>query len=146
MNDVNRSRIVTFLQIVLMLFIFLSGHVIPREKLYLLVFLIGVSLGVWAAYSFRGTRFNIFPTVAKGASLIISGPYQYIRHPMYSSIILICFALVASSPGTDRVIAFIILVAVLLYKTSMEELYLHNHFKEYGNYVKRTKKLIPFIY
>lgn len=146
MNEVNRSRIITFSQILLMLFIFLSGQIVPKGTFLLLIFLAGIFLGVWAAYSFRGSRFNIFPAVRKGASLVTSGPYQYIRHPMYSAIILICFALVATNPTMDRIIALALLMLVLIYKTSIEEVYLHNHFKEYGSYVKRTKKLIPILY
>jgi len=146
MSGANSSKIIVALQLILMLFIFLSGHIIPRNPIYLVLFLTGVFLGIWAVYSFRSTRFSISPQVAKNASLITSGPYQYIRHPMYSAVILVCFSLVANSPTLERIIALIILTAVLIYKTSMEEKFLHNHFKEYGIYVKKTKKLIPFIY
>ena len=129
-----------------MFFIFLSGHIIPKNPTYLGIFLTGVFLGIWAVYSFRSTRFSISPQVAKSASLVTGGPYQYIRHPMYSAVILVCFSLVANNPTLERIIALIFLITVLIYKTSIEEFYLHNHFKEYGSYVKRTKKLIPFVY
>ena len=146
MTKNTKSLLLVIVQLLSIAYLFFSGPLIPTDIIILLVFIAGVFLGVWALYAFRGTRFSVLPEIPENAALVTAGPYRIIRHPIYTSILLITGALLINEPSPLRLIVFIVLLAVLLIKTQIEETYLDHHFKEYGNYKAQTQKLIPFLY
>jgi protein-S-isoprenylcysteine O-methyltransferase Ste14 len=85
--------------------------------------------------------------IREGHTLVTSGIYHYIRHPAYlgAMILFLGFPVALSS-----VLGFIVtlsLVAILFYRIRVEEKMLLEHFgAEYAEYMKRSKRLIPFIY
>lgn len=141
-----KSTLLVVLQLTALFFIFLTGDLIPADIVITGMLLLGVFLAVWAVYALRTTRFSILPEVPDNAALVTAGPYKIIRHPLYTALIIIAQALIINEPTIPRIIAFLVLVAVLLVKTEMEEKYLDKHFKEYGEYKVNTQKLIPYIY
>ena len=61
------------------------------------IFTIGLLLGIWALRHNQLGNFNIQPKIKKDSNLITTGIYGYIRHPMYSSVIIMMFAFLVSS-------------------------------------------------
>lgn len=141
-----KSLVLIAVQVITLLYLFVTGPIIPTDPVILLIFLAGVALGVWAVYSFRTTKFSWLPEIPENAALVTAGPYRIIRHPMYTAVLLITAALLINEPSASRLIAWAILLVDLLYKTSLEESYLHHHFKQYGEYLANTQRLIPFLY
>jgi len=107
--------------------------------------LLGLVLGVWAIWVTRKAKMTILPDVRKGSHLIITGPYKYIRHPMYCSVLLFCLGLLFSNYNLIGSISFLLLFLVLIFKVKYEEKKLNDYFSDYKNYSQKTKKLIPFI-
>lgn len=140
------SILLVIIQLVTLLYILFSGPLIPQDSIMLLLLIAGVALGIWAVYSFRITRFSLLSEIPENAALVTAGPYRVIRHPMYTSVLLIATALVVNEPTASRFLALLILAIVLLIKTETEERYLDKHFKEYGSYKVNTQKLIPFLF
>ncbi len=83
----------------------------------------------------------------KDHKIIQHGPYKYIRHPSYTGLILELsgFSL-ALSNILALIITLILFIPAINYRIKIEEQFLSKQFKEYENYKKRTRKLIPFIY
>ncbi|MBL4708141.1 MAG: hypothetical protein JKY48_06850 [Flavobacteriales bacterium] len=82
----------------------------------------------------------------EGASLIQTGPYQLIRHPMYSSILLFFFPVLF---GQDSIIVYsiyLILLINLILKLKYEEQILLKKFEMYSSYQGKSYRLIPYIY
>jgi|SRR5215469_2741029 len=76
--------------------------------------------------------------------LIETGPYAYIRHPLYSGLLLMLMG-VALYYGRK---AWIIVFAgcfFVYFKSQMEERLLEKTFPAYSEYKRRTKALIPLI-
>lgn len=146
MSEKQTSYLLLIVQILSLVFIFLTGPLIPSDSVTLLVLLLGLGIGIWAAFTFRTTKFSLLAEIPENAALIIDGPYRVIRHPMYTSVMLIAAALVVNEPSPSRLIALIVLAATLFIKMEREEVYLNRHFKEYGEYKAKTQKLIPFLY
>lgn len=105
----------------------------------------GVLLGLWAAWSMRRSKLRILPDVAAGARLVTAGPYRWIRHPMYSAVLLAFGALVLDRAGVLRVLAWVVLAGVLWVKLVWEEKLLAQRFPEYKAYQEKTKRLVPFV-
>lgn len=106
----------------------------------------GIGLFIWAAWTMRTSKLSPMPEVKKHAKLITNGPYEILRHPMYSAILLITGSLVLEFFTLLRLIAFILLSGILLYKLRYEERLLERHFPEYKTYKKKTSRLIPYVY
>lgn len=112
----------------------------------LLLEIAGIGLGLWALAAMRASKLNITPAVHPGARLVSRGPYRWIRHPMYTSLLLGGLGLVWNAPSPLRWAAWAILAATLLVKLHYEERLLAAAFAAYPVYQAHTKRLIPYLY
>jgi protein-S-isoprenylcysteine O-methyltransferase Ste14 len=78
--------------------------------------------------------------------LITTGLYHYVRHPIYTGVLLMILATALSVGTLSAGIGFVIIVLGLWFKLRAEEEILTKHFpKEYLAYKDRTKALIPYV-
>jgi protein-S-isoprenylcysteine O-methyltransferase Ste14 len=84
-----------------------------------------------------------FPTPRKNARLISHGIYTYIRHPIYTGIILIMLAYGLFTASLARLIISIILLIVFYFKSKLEEKLLIEKFPEYKDYKKSAGRFLP---
>ncbi|MCB9016110.1 MAG: isoprenylcysteine carboxylmethyltransferase family protein [Lentimicrobiaceae bacterium] len=111
-----------------------------------LLVITGIALGLYAIYTIRIGNFNISPHVKPDGIMIAHGPYKFIRHPMYTAILLTCWPMVAGHYSLLRLGFVVALTIVLIIKLHIEEQYLKKAFLPYLEYTKTSKKLIPFIW
>ncbi len=79
--------------------------------------------------------------------LITTGLYHYVRHPIYTGVLLMILATALSVGTLSAGIGFVIIVLGLWFKLRAEEELLTVHFpKEYLAYKDRTKALIPYVF
>jgi protein-S-isoprenylcysteine O-methyltransferase Ste14 len=78
--------------------------------------------------------------------LVESGPYAYIRHPMYSGLLLMLLGVALYHGRSLWVIIFVSCLFGLYFKSQMEENLLAKAFPAYSEYRRRTKALIPFVW
>lgn len=100
---------------------------------------------LWAVVAMRKSKLRILPQPAVKAVLITSGPYRFIRHPMYTALIIGALALLIMYPVTWRILTVVILSVTLFVKLTMEEEMLSEKFPQYQEYKKKTYRLIPFV-
>lgn len=100
---------------------------------------------IWAVVAMRKSYLSVFPEPTKASALITNGPYRFIRHPMYTAVIIGCAGLLYHNFTWIRLFVFIALVVVLLIKLNWEEKMLIEKFPSYIGYMKHTKKLLPGI-
>ncbi len=119
-----------------------NRHSIPAYTLISLsVFLAG-----WAIFSMRKSKLRIIPEPSRNATLITDGPYQFIRHPMYTAVIAGAAGLVLFHFTWVRLLILLSLIIVLIIKLLWEEKMLVKRFDSYQQYMKQTNRLIPFIF
>ena len=95
-----------------------------------------------------GRMFTVDVTILKDHKLKKDGVYSIIRHPSYMGSLLsfIGFGISLNNWISLAIITILITVA-MLYRIKIEEKLLISQFgSEYSEYMKRTSRLIPFIY
>ena len=108
--------------------------------------LAGIGLGAWAVAAMGLRRLRVVPELADGARLVTAGPYRFVRHPMYTAVLLIALALTLDRLTVPRAAAWIGLLAVLAVKLRYEESLLRARFPEYEAYCRRTSRLVPGVF
>jgi len=109
------------------------------------VFLMGLSFGVWALNHNQLGNFHVRPVIKKNARLVTTGIYGFIRHPMYTSVIVMMFGVLVSTPTLTESLLFALLIVVLVLKATKEESLWMDHDEAYALYRKKTKLFIPYI-
>ena len=137
-------KLLVFLQFGLIAVMIFMAHYI-LSLIPMLLFLLGMAIGIWALTHNQLGNFNIEPKLKEGSKLVTSGIYRWVRHPMYSSVILMMLAVLLSSPSLIELLLFISLVLVLFLKAKREEKLWGKHDKAYLEYKKHTKLFIPYI-
>ena len=112
----------------------------------LILIALAVLLAVWALRSMSSGTFQVLPEPTKKSQLTMSGPYRFVRHPMYSAVILAGIGAALSHSTFWHAAVLIALIAVLILKIYREESFLLSRYENYASYLQRSKALIPFIY
>lgn len=141
-----KSYLLVAIQMLALALIILPGPWLARPPIWLLIELAGLGLGVWAVLAMRLSNFNIVPDVKPTGQLVRRGPYRWLRHPMYTALLLVTLALLLAEFSWPRLLLWLILLADLLIKLNYEEQLLAAHFAEYREYQQATKRLVPLLY
>jgi protein-S-isoprenylcysteine O-methyltransferase Ste14 len=79
--------------------------------------------------------------------LITSGLFKYIRHPLYLSLILLGFGIMAKHAGPAQwILALVNFVALILTARVEEKEMIMKFGDDYKKYMEKTKMFIPFIF
>ncbi len=107
----------------------------------LAVVLIG-AVGLAVSGYHLGRALTPLPT-PNGTGLVAKGLYRWMRHPVYTSVVVICGG-VALARGEVVVWALVVVLAVFFeFKTRLEESYLLRSYDGYEGYAARTGKFLP---
>ena len=105
---------------------------------------LGTIFGIWARVHL-GRNWSSAPAVKEGHELVTSGPYAYVRHPIYTGIILAAFGF-ALTGALFGVGVLVIACVMFLRRIGKEERIMLELFPDaYPAYQARTKRLIPFV-
>ena len=110
-----------------------------------LLTLFGVAFACWARYVL-GRNWSSVVQVKQDHELIQSGPYRWVRHPIYTGLLL-AFLGTAMAIGEWRGLICVVIVAVSFwFKLKLEERWMRENFgAAYESYMLRTKALIPGV-
>ena len=140
------SYLLVCLQFILICFIIIYSFFRNIGFVQIALIILGAILGLWAIAVMRKSKIRATPNVAMGAKLIKNGPYKYIRHPMYASVLTACLGFLLTNIYSMTILFYVLLIIVLNIKIAYEESLLVKTFPKYKSYTKKTKKLIPFVY
>lgn len=143
----NQSTLLLYLQDFFMILFIIAGEWFAKNTVLLVIELAAITLGMWAImHMLKYSKFRASPDPAKEARLLATGPYTYIRNPMYAAVILGFTALLVDSFSWLRLTIYVLEIVVLLKKIDFEETALAEKFPAYAAYKTRTRRLIPFVY
>lgn len=142
-----KGYFLVFSQFLLILIILLPlGTPVTNLFIGLLFIILGISIGLLALYTNRVDNFNIRPEIKQDACLVTTGVYAYIRHPMYTSVLTIMLGFVLLYPLKFVIVSYILLIIILLIKLFYEESLWKCEGSQHKEYMKNTKRLVPFIF
>ncbi|MDO8263979.1 MAG: isoprenylcysteine carboxylmethyltransferase family protein [Gallionella sp.] len=82
----------------------------------------------------------------KTTTLVTTGVYRHIRHPMYGSLLLLCWGFFFKQPSLPGCVLAVIASGFIVAAARVEEIENIRYFgEEYQKYIKRTKMFVPFI-
>jgi len=90
-----------------------------------------------------GRGLTALPLPNAQAQLRTGGLYRWVRHPIYSGLLLTAASIAASSGSVPRAVAFALLVTLLTIKARWEEARLQRRFEGYAEYARRTPRFLP---
>jgi protein-S-isoprenylcysteine O-methyltransferase Ste14 len=104
----------------------------------------GLLLMIWARLTFGVRSFHYAANPTQGG-LVTSGPYRYIRNPIYAAAWLILWVGVAVHWSVPNALLGVVIGAGLAVRIACEEKLLRAAYPEYEEYARRTARLIPFL-
>ena len=93
-----------------------------------------------------GSNLTPLPHPKDGATLVVSGMYRFVRHPIYFGVIVMAAGFALSVHGWVTLAEAATLALFFDIKSRREEIWLADHFPAYAAYQQRVRKLIPFVY
>lgn len=109
----------------------------------LAITVVGLALSVWARIHL-GKFWSARVGLKENHELIQSGPYAWVRHPIYSGILTAVIGTVLTAGDSRALLALALIWAALLMKAKREERLLSEQFGEaFAAYRQRTGALVP---
>ena len=107
--------------------------------------LLGMALR-WYSIRFLGQSFTCSVSIRPGQQVVDSGPYRWIRHPSYSGSLLTVLGMLLCLTNPLSFLGLLLPIAGYAYRIRVEEHVLVQNLGEpYRSYMKRTKRLVPFL-
>tara|TARA_S200000501_G_scaffold322859_1_gene319102 strand:- start:54 stop:527 length:474 start_codon:yes stop_codon:yes gene_type:complete len=103
------------------------------------IIIIMASIIMFLAIKDLGTNLSPFPKPIASGTLVTSGIYRFIRHPMYYSLILISLGIFIINLSFYYLCLTVSLTLVIKFKIILEEKYLNSKFKNYLFYKDKVK-------
>jgi protein-S-isoprenylcysteine O-methyltransferase Ste14 len=122
----------------------LAVHSPVLKVVGLILFAAGLALAVWARI-YLGRNWGMPMTQRAEPELVTSGPYRFVRHPIYSGLLL---AVLGTALATNLyfLLALVLIGAYFTYSATVEERTMTTSFPaDYPSYKEHTKMLIPFV-
>jgi len=128
--------------------------VLPRGELWPLhwpqwvvaggLLLFGLVLGA-ASGRALGQSLTPSPIPLSGGELVTSGIYRFVRHPIYSALLVLGIGLVVIGASLWHVATYVLLVMLLAHKARAEERLLTQRYEGYAAYASSTGRFLPGI-
>ena len=97
-----------------------NDDIISKNLVIMIVQLSSFCLMIWARIIFKSRSFHLTANTTKGG-LVTSGPYKWLRHPIYAAVIYFAWACLIAFPKVETLIAVILITGGLFIRIRLEE-------------------------
>lgn len=106
----------------------------------------GIGFAIWARF-YLGGNWSSSVTIKHDHNLVRSGPYAFVRHAIYSGILLALVGTTLVSGKVRGLMGLVVAVVGFRMKSYVEENFMIRQFgAQYGEYKREVKALVPFIW
>jgi protein-S-isoprenylcysteine O-methyltransferase Ste14 len=108
--------------------------------------LAGLALAIWARVTIGG-NWSGAVTFKENHQLVRNGPYAWVRHPIYSAVLLMFLGSALATGTLGALVALPLVTLGIWLKLRQEEALMSRHFPgEYASYRSRVSALIPGVF
>jgi protein-S-isoprenylcysteine O-methyltransferase Ste14 len=125
--------------------LYLTGNLLSVQPIAIALQVLAVALMVWARLAFGSRSFHASADPTAGG-LVKTGPYRYIRHPIYTAACLFGLGGVVAHWSLLSAGLGVLLFLGGLARMLCEERLVKQTYPEYVEYSKTTKRMIPFVF
>lgn len=138
------SQFALLIVMITILYLLISGNLLSLSPFVITAQFLAVALSVWARRSFQPDQFSIHAEPKEG-QLLLRGPYQFIRHPMYAGALLLIWSGILGHISPVNLIIGVVITGVVAIRIVIEEQHLRTRYPDFAVYSHRTKRIIPLI-
>lgn len=126
----------------------LNNNIHNTPTFYPLGFVIALAGLAFAVYSryYLGKNWSGRVEIKEDHQLLTAGPYSITRNPIYTGLLFGILGTALIHNQLKGLLALVLVFCVFLIKIKKEEIFLLKKFPEYEIYIKKVKKIIPFVY
>jgi protein-S-isoprenylcysteine O-methyltransferase Ste14 len=106
----------------------------------------GAALMAWTLNHNRRGNWQVAPALRSGARLVRTGPYRWVRHPMYVAVLVLGLGFVALDRHLLDALVWLALAALFAVKARLEERALTETFPDYADYRRHTGAFWPRLH
>ena len=121
------------------------GALLSTQPIAVVSQTLAVALMIWARVTFGGRSFHAAANPTAGG-LVNTGPYHYIRHPIYTAAFLFGWGAVAAHLSVLGAAFGLLLLVGGAIRIMCEERLIIDTYPEYIAYSKVTKRFIPYLF
>jgi protein-S-isoprenylcysteine O-methyltransferase Ste14 len=121
------------------------GVLFTAQPVAIALQLIAVGLMVWARVTFGRRSFHAAANPTAGG-LVTTGPYGFIRHPIYTAACLFGWGAIVVHWSLVSVALGILLLLGALVRMMCEERLVKQKYPEYVEYARVTKRMVPYLF
>ncbi len=107
--------------------------------------LAAVALMVWARLTFGRRSFHATASPTRGG-IVRTGPYRWLRHPIYTAATLFGWACWLGHPSWFSASMAGLMTAGAVLRMLVEESLLVAQYPEYADYARTTRRMVPFLF
>ena len=123
----------------------LTPHTDIAAAVGAVVCVLGLAVAIWSRRTLAG-NWSASVTFKQGHELVQTGPYRFVRHPIYTGILLMILGSASAVGQLQSWLGFVIVFVGFWIKLKQEESLMLLHFpNEYPAYRTRVKALVPFL-
>jgi protein-S-isoprenylcysteine O-methyltransferase Ste14 len=125
-------------------FLYLNHALFGTGPVTIAIQICAASLMIWARFTFGIRSFHGAANPTAGG-LVRTGPYKYLRHPIYASILYFLWAGIAAHPSLLSAAAGLLASLMSAVRMGAEESLLVRTYPEYREYARTTARVLPFL-
>ncbi len=140
------TPVLVWVQFICFAIIVLWGPVMAAGRLLAVMQLFGIVLCLWSLWAVQRENAGTDPGKNPEKCIYTTGPFYWIRYPIYTGMLLFTFPMIVEQPALWRILVWLIFLGSLIAKISLAERMLVQRFPDFAKRRNRTKRLIPFLY
>lgn len=122
-----------------------SKHVLCASLPVIVLQVSAIALMLWARRTFGRRSFHATASPTEGG-VVMTGPYRWVRHPIYTAVSLFSWACWLGHPSCISLGMAGLVTAGGLVRMLAEEAVLAARYPEYAEYARTTKRMIPHLF
>jgi protein-S-isoprenylcysteine O-methyltransferase Ste14 len=125
--------------------LYYSGHLFGRHVWSIAVQVAAIALMISARLTFGMRSFHATANPTEGG-IVTTGPYAFIRHPIYAAATYFVWAGALDGPSAIAVAGAALVTIGAALRMWMEEQLLVARYPEYRAYMARVKRFVPYVF